>query len=137
MSGPRRHAMSIAIATVVIVAAVCADVLLGACGYPSGPTTPTPEPEVVTVTIRSGGVSPNSATGARAMVQFVNEDGAAHEIRSNPHPGHSDCPELNVGVIAAGQRVSILTPLNSGRTCAYHDDTRPDDPRFQGTIVSR
>ena len=92
---------------------------------------------MVRVTILPGGVSPNPAMGTRAMVQFVNQDTEVHDIRSNPHPGHGDCLELNVGAIPAGQRVSILNPLDSGRTCGYHDDTRPADPRFQGTIVSR
>ena len=135
----RRLAGPATVAAGVIVSAVGIDVLLSACGgyYPTSPTPPIPDPVVVTVTIRADGVSPNPAAGVRAMVQFVNQDSVSHDVRSNPHPGHTDCLELNVGVIPAGQRVSILNPLDSGRTCGYHDDTQPDDLRFQGTIVSR
>lgn len=104
----------------------------------TGPSEPDlPEPVVLIVTIDEEGVRPALASGPRAMVQFINRDTNLHEIRSNPHPGHTDCVELNVGVLQPGHKVSILTPFESGRTCGYHDESRPTDARFQGSIVIR
>ena len=119
-----------------------ASVVLAGCGVyiPSytGPSAPDlPEPVLLTVTISDGGVNPALTSGPRAMVQFINVDTQSHEIRSNPHPGHTDCVELNLGVIQSGHKVSILTPFESGRTCGYHDESKPTDARFQGAITIR
>lgn len=118
-------------------------VLLAGCGVSyvptyTGPTEPDlPDPVLLTIAISDSGVSPALASRPRALVQFINVDIEAHEIRSNPHPGHTDCVELNVGVIQSGHKVSILTPFESGRTCGYHDESRPADARFQGSITIR
>jgi hypothetical protein len=120
----------------VIVGALIVDVLLSACGGVPAPSPPTPPPPVQrTVTISAGGVTPATITGPRATVEFVNQDSQVHDIRSDPHPGHTQCLELNLGAIAPGQRVAILSPFDPGRRCGYHDETRPDDPRFQGSIA--
>jgi hypothetical protein len=129
-----RPAIPIAAGIAVIAGAIVTDVLLSACALNQTAPSP-PAPQALTVTVGATGVSPVALTGPRATVDFVNRDTEVHDIRSNPHPNHSDCPELNVGRIAPGQRVSILTPLESGRRCGYHDETAPDDVRFQGTIV--
>src|SRR5688572_20221804 len=57
-----------------------------------------------TITITSSGVSPQNVTVIRgAQVTFINNDTRPHEIRSDPHPGHGDCPEINqVGAIQLG-----------------------------------
>lgn len=127
----RGRAIPIATAVAVIAAAIAVDVLLGACGR--APTLPSPESLIVT--INENGMSPAVFTGPRVTVEFVNQDSQVHDVRSNPHPGHTQCPELNVGAIQPGQRASILTPFSSGRSCGYHDETRPDDSRFQGSIT--
>jgi hypothetical protein len=84
------------------------------------------------------GVTPAAVNGRNVSVEFVNQDSQAHDIQSNPHPAHTECAELNVGVIEAGQRVSIglLQLTQDSRTCGYHDETRPDDARFHGSITS-
>lgn len=110
-----------------------------ACGgyyVPTSPTVAPPEPERVTVTIGNDGVSPRVATGStRVTVEFVNQSANTHDIRSDPHPSHTECVEFNlVGEIRPGHRVAVLTPLEDGRRCSYHDELRPDDERFRGSV---
>ena len=116
-------------------------VIMAGCGVPAiytGPSEPElPEPKLLTMRITDQGVSPAAVSGPRAIVQFINQDTQVHEILSNPHPGHTECVELNVGVIQPDHRVSILTPFESGRSCGYHDESRLTDARFQGSIAIR
>lgn len=143
---------STAAAVVVVMAAIGVDVLLSACGG-GGPTAPTPVPVVFGVTISSSGLSltdlvapseaeSNSPTRPpdEVFIRFTNIDSVAHDIRSDPHPAHTNCPALNVETVGPGQ--SVLTPvLNqclAGTTQqSYHDETRPDDARFLGRIGRR
>jgi hypothetical protein len=104
------------------------------------PTPSPPEPELLTVNITSSGVSPPLATvSARpAVVEFINLSPDTVDIRSNPHPGHRDCAELNlIGEISPGHRVAMLSPLDVGRNCGYHDERRLGDTRFAGEISVR
>jgi hypothetical protein len=101
----------------------------------TGPTAP--EPELLTVTITDTGVDLAQAISPRAIVQFVNRDSRVHDIRSDTHPGHADCAELNIGVIQPGHNVAILRPFEAGRVCRYHDESNPTDHRFQGSINIR
>jgi plastocyanin len=69
-------------------------------------------------------VSPQNVTvtvGSR--VTFVNNDTRPHDMNSDPHPEHTDCRELNVGFLTAGQTGTSqnLTP----RTCGFHDHNQP------------
>ena len=66
---------------------------------------------------------------------FVNNDNAAHDMASDPHPVHTDCTELNlVGFLSAGQSRTSGN-LNTARACGFHDHNRPDDTSLQGTIT--
>ena len=68
-------------------------------------TTFTPAPNQPVVTITATGVSPQQveiAVGDR--VTFVNNNSQTHEMFSDPHPIHTDCPPMNdVGVLSPGQ----------------------------------
>lgn len=104
------------------------------------PTPSPPEPELLTVSITNSGVSPPLATVSQrpAVVEFINLSLDAVEIRSDPHPGHRDCAELNlIGEISPGHRVAMLSPLDVGRNCGYHDERRLGDARFAGEISVR
>ena len=128
-----RRALPIATATAVVVGAIAVDVVLSACG-----STTSPGLEMLTVSISASGVSPVQLIGNGSVyVSFVNQDTERHEIRSNPHPAHTDCPEIGALSIPPGQRLTVGSTFNAGRTCGYHDETRPDDVRFQGTISIR
>jgi plastocyanin len=114
-----------------------------ACGgsdgeNPMSPTPPSgsPGPSGATITIANGAVSPSSVTiTAGQSVTFVNNDNRAHEMASNPHPVHSDCPQMNaLGNIPAGAtRSSNAFP--TARTCGFHDHSDPENRSLQGTVV--
>ncbi len=99
--------------------------------------TPTPPPTTdTTITITSSGVSPRSVTvSAGSRVTFVNNDSRVHDMSSDPHPVHTDCPEINqVGFLSAGQSGQTGN-LNTARTCGYHDHNQSTNTSLQGTIV--
>lgn len=89
-----------------------------------------------TITITSGVVSPKALTVPRGtQVTFTNNDSVPHEMNSNPHPSHTDCPEINrVSFLSPGQS-KTTDPLNTARTCGYHDHARNTDTNLQGTIT--
>ena len=108
---------------------------------PSSPTptttTPTATPSTgATITITSSGVSPRSVTiAAGSRVTFVNNNSSPHDMSSDPHPVHTDCPEINqVGFLSAGQTKQTGN-LTTVRTCGFHDHNRPTDTLLQGTII--
>jgi plastocyanin len=87
-----------------------------------------------TITITASGVSPKNVTVAPgSRVTFVNSDNRPHEMNSDPHPAHTDCPEINVGFIAAGQSGTTQN-LNTVRTCGFHDHNQPGVTSLEGTI---
>jgi hypothetical protein len=100
--------------------------LLSSCGGGSStPTTPTPPANPYTFTLTSGGVSPKELTvplGTRVL--FVNQDARRHDMESDPHPDHTDCPEINLGVLTTGQSRETLN-LVSAKTCGFHDHENP------------
>jgi len=112
-----------------------------ACGGSSTPTTPggnTTPTATNTITITSAGASPRNiqiAPGTR--VKFVNNDSRSHNMTSDPHPEHTQCPELNqVGLLAAGQSRESGN-LNTVRTCGFHDHDNPGVANLTGTITIR
>jgi plastocyanin len=91
---------------------------------------------MATITITpTNAVSPNIVTvSPGSRVTFVNNDTRAHEMASDPHPEHSDCPELNqVGFLQAGQSRTSGN-LNTVRTCGFHDHLDPFRAALRGTI---
>jgi plastocyanin len=87
-----------------------------------------------TITITAAGVSPSSVTvSPGSRVTFVNNDSRPHDMNSDPHPEHTDCPEINVGFLAAGQSGTTQN-LNRVRTCGFHDHNQPDVQSLKGTI---
>src|SRR5437870_13809028 len=125
------------------VVAVALALVVAACGggSPAPAPSPTPAPggggtSTPTITIANNAVSPKSITVPRgSQVTFVNNDAQAHDMESDPHPIHTDCPEINqVGFLSAGQSRRTGT-LNIARTCGYHDHNRDMVESLQGTIV--
>jgi plastocyanin len=93
-----------------------------------------------TITIGANGVvSPASVTIDRGQsVTFVNSHNAAHDVSSNPHPDHTDCPPLNtIGRLVAGQTKATSSAFTTARTCGFHDHDDPDNRNLQGSIVVR
>lgn len=110
-----------------------------ACGSET-PSVPSPgnTPSVMTNTINlsASGASPRNieiAVGTR--VRFVNNDGRSHNMTSDPHPEHNDCPDIDqVGFLAAGQSRETGN-LVVVRTCGFHDHDMPSQATLQGQIV--
>lgn len=112
-----------------------------ACGSDSSSTAPStgggsPPPTATTITIANNAVSPQSITvRVGSQVTFVNNDSRAHDMFSNPHPEHTDCPEINqVGHLEPGQSRQTGNLVTS-RTCGYHDHEQFTVRALQGTIV--
>jgi hypothetical protein len=93
-------------------------------------------PPAVTIIVAPTGVSPRHTTiplGAR--VTFTNTDGEPHAMSSDPHPEHTDCPEINqVGYLLTGQTRETGNFV-SARVCGFHDHNKPDIVGLQGTIT--
>jgi plastocyanin len=114
--------------------------MMTACGGGGGtPTTPPPTPTVTnTITITAQGASPrNIQINAGSRVTFVNNDTRAHNMTSDPHPEHTQCPELNsIGLLTPGQSRESGN-LNTVRTCGFHDHDNPGTTSLTGTITIR
>jgi hypothetical protein len=130
---------------VSLVAAILVALIAASCGggndSPSSPTptpapTPTPGVSAATITITSSGVSPRSvAIPVGGRVTFMNNDTRVHDMASNPHPNHTDCPALNqVGFLQSGQS-GTSGNLTTARTCGFHDHLNDTDTSLQGTVV--
>lgn len=90
-----------------------------------------------TITISASGVaSPNAVTITQGgRVTFVNNDARSHDMSSDPHPSHEDCPPLNqVGFLSAGQSKTSGN-LNTVRVCGFHDHNLPASTGLQGRIT--
>jgi hypothetical protein len=126
---------------------VCALALLAAaCGggggnNPTSPSSPSPAPstspvDTTTITITSSGVSPKDIRVTQgSRVTFINNDTRAHEMNSDPHPIHTDCPEINdVGHLEPNQSRSTGN-LNTVRVCGFHDHINDTNNALKGTIT--
>lgn len=140
MSNPEgRSRRGIALMAAMLAVVACG----GGGGGGSTPTTTPPSPTntndpATTITITSSGVSPKEvqvAVGGR--VTFRNQDSAFHEMSSDPHPLHTDCPEINsVGALNPGTSGQTAA-FTRARTCTYHDHGQDTNRALQGSIVVR
>lgn len=119
---------------------VVALVSTGGCRSGDTPTEPSGPPPVqtTTITITSAGANPlriEVALGTR--VRFVNNDSRPHNMASDPHPTHTDCPAINqVGLLQPGQ-IRETGNLVEVRTCGFHDHDNPTSQTLQGSITIR
>jgi len=143
MARTRLSTLLACLAALSVTAAACGGG--GTAASLTAPTQTAPTPAAppgatgsATITITSAGVSPSTLTvspGTRVM--FVNNDTRSHDMASNAHPDHTDCPEINqAGFLMPGQSRQTGN-LNTVRTCGFHDHDRPTDTRLQGTIIIR
>jgi hypothetical protein len=111
-----------------------------ACGGSSNPNEPTgtctPSPNPNTIVIQGNQVCPRTLTVARgSQLIMINNDTRVHEMDSDPHPEHTQCPELNqIDFLNPGQQRSSGN-LNTVRTCGFHDHTNPDNGNLKGTVT--
>lgn len=124
------------------VAGLASAVVFGACGSQSSGTPPSPTltcstlPDTRSILIANNAVCPQTLTVPRgSQVTFINNDNVAHEMNSNPHPEHTDCPEINqVGHLEPGQSRRTGN-LNTARSCGFHDHMNDQNRALQGTIT--
>ena len=109
----------------------------GSSSSPASPSpTPSPTPTTNTITITNNVASPQNITVARgSQVTVLNSDSRTHQMDSDPHPEHTDCPELNqVGFLSPGQSRQSGN-LNTARKCGMHDHNSPDTAGLKVTIT--
>ena len=106
------------------------------CGSsPSSPSGGNDGTVAATLTITAAGISPKTVTvpvGSR--VTIVNNDTKQHNMNSDPHPEHTNCPALNLGVLTAGQSRTSQN-LTSARVCGMHDHDDSDNALWKTTIT--
>jgi plastocyanin len=122
-------------AVVVLVSSACGGSYGG--DPPTNPS-PNPNPSQPTITITGAGVSPKELTiNAGQRVLFVNNDSRAHEMTSDPHPDHGDCPAIDqVGFLNPGQTKETGNFV-AAMSCGYHDHNLFDVVALQGRIIVR
>ena len=128
---PRRGGPGLVLAIGCLVAAACTN---------GAPTSPSGSPGAVatgsTITITAAGVTPRTVQirpGER--VTFINNDMESHEMSSDQHPDHLECPSINqVGFIMPGQTKETGNFVVA-ETCTFHDHLRAFDAGLRGTIV--
>jgi len=101
---------------------------------PSGSCTPSTNP--ATLVIQNGTICPQSITVTRGgQLTILNQDSSSHDMTSDPHPAHTDCPELNqIGFLNTNQQRTSGN-LNTVRSCGMHDHSNPDRASLKATIV--
>ena len=100
---------------------------------------PSPTPTATaTVTITSSGASPKTVVvSPGSQVLFINSDTREHQMYSDPHPEHTDCPPFDqVGSLVPGQSRATGN-LNVVRTCNFHDHLRFEDNSLRGSVIIR
>lgn len=121
---------------VVVASLLALPACSGGSSTPAPSPTPGPGGNTATITITAAGVNPRTVTVLQGtQVTFVNNDSRSHLMASNPHPEHTDCPDMNqVGFLATGQSRQTGN-LNIVRTCGFHDHDLPGVTALQGEIM--
>jgi plastocyanin len=90
-----------------------------------------------TITIgTTSAVSPTTVTiSVGQSVTFTNNDTRSHDMESDPHPAHTDCPSIgNVGLLQPGQSKTTFGFASAG-SCGYHDHNNSGSASLKGRIV--
>jgi hypothetical protein len=106
-------------------------------GSSTGPSTGcTPSTSANTLVIQNNTICPQAITVTRgSQLTILNSDSRAHEMNSDPHPEHTDCPELNqIGHLEPNQSRQSGN-LNTARKCGMHDHLSPDTASLKATIT--
>jgi plastocyanin len=104
------------------------------------PTTPsagsTPPVQTTEIVISANAASPrNVEVPVGSRVRFTNNDSRSHNMTSDPHPEHDQCPDINqAGFLKPGESRETGN-LVVARTCGFHDHDNPDVAALHGQIV--
>jgi hypothetical protein len=101
---------------------------------PTGTCTPSANPN--TLVLMSNSICPKTLTISRgSQLIITNQDSNTHEMASDPHPEHTDCPEINqIGFLSPGQTRSSGN-LNTARRCGIHDHNNSTSDALKATIT--
>jgi plastocyanin len=114
------------------------------CGGSS--TSPSPPPSSggggtgtigATITIGANGVLSPATVTIRSgdSVMFVNNHNRDHQMSSDPHPNHTDCPAINaLATLGVGQS-RATNALSTTRTCGVHDHLEDTNNSLKGSII--
>jgi plastocyanin len=125
----------IVLAAGIAIVAACG----GSSSSPSSNPNPgacTPSTNANTLVIQNNTICPSALTVTRGtQITILNSDSRTHEMDSDPHPEHTDCPELNqIGFLNPGQSRQSGN-LNTARKCGMHDHSSPDTASLKATIT--
>lgn len=81
---------------------------------------------VQTVIYDQNGFSPEMLTSkVGEKMNIENKSSSTIEVNSDPHPSHTENPELNVGAIEPGATKSVT--LTTTGTFGFHNHLQPDE----------
>jgi plastocyanin len=123
-----------AVAAAAAVTISCGGSSSAASTGPSGACTPSSSP--ATLVIQNNTICPSALTVTRGtQITILNSDSRVHTMDSDPHPEHTDCPEINqIGFLNPGQSRQSGN-LNIARRCGIHDHDLPDVASLKATIT--
>ncbi len=85
----------------------------------------------MTITYSKDGFSPTTLTVKNgSQVTIKNDSSGLLQFDSDPHPVHTDDPELNVGTISPGQSKTVTVTTTGSH--GYHNHLNPSDT---GTLI--
>jgi plastocyanin len=103
----------------------------GNSGASSGTNSGVASQSEATITYGNNGFSPSTLTvKAGTTVTIKNTSSGPLQFDSDPHPQHTEDPELNVGLIKAGSSMTVT--VNTKGSHGYHNHLNAGDT---GTIV--
>ena len=101
---------------------------------PSGTCTPSTSP--TTLVVMNNAICPQAITiTLGTQLTIINQDSQTHDMTSDPHPEHTDCPALNqIGFLNPNQSRTSGN-LNTARRCGMHDHSNPNNNALKATIT--
>ena len=101
---------------------------------PAGPSGNTSGTLGATIRITANGAVPKDVSIVPGeFVRFINDDTRPHQIQTNPHLLHTDCPPNNLAILNPGQTADTARFIES-KGCGFHNHLLPDDQTFWGVI---
>ena len=89
-----------------------------------------------TITITAAGADPQTMrirVGERVV--FTNDDSVDHDMSSDQHPTHTECPAVNqVGYLLPGETRETGNFVRA-ETCTFHDHINPTNTSLNGSII--
>jgi plastocyanin len=125
---------SVAVAAMVAGAIACGGSSSSGSTSPSGACTPSSSAN--TLVVQNNTICPSTLTVSRGtQITILNSDSRVHDMNSDPHPEHTECPELNqIGFLNPGQSRQSGN-LNLARGCGLHDHSAPDIAALKASIT--